>query len=117
MSGSAEETKKHIETYKKVGGSLAVLTVLTVLASYLDIGVALGIILALIIATTKGSLVVSFFMHLIHERSPWIVFTLGLTVVFWTVLMFVPLLVHSDTFGVHRTLPNANAPAHAEEAH
>ena len=117
MSGSAEETRQHVETYKKVGGSLAVLTVVTVLASYIDIGVALGITLALIIATTKGSLVVSFFMHLIDERSPWLLFTLGLTVVFWIVLMFVPLLVHSDNFGVPRTLPNANAPAHVEEAH
>ena len=117
MSGSAEETRKHVDRYKKVGGSLAVLTVVTVLASYIDIGVALGITLALIIATTKGSLVVSFFMHLIDERSPWLLFTLGLTVVFWIVLMFVPLLVHSDNFGVPRTLPNANAPAHVEEAH
>ena len=87
MSGSAEETRKHVETYKKVGGSLAVLTVVTVLASYIDIGVALGITLALIIATTKGSLVVSFFMHLIDERIPWLLFTLGLTVVFWIVFL------------------------------
>ena len=69
MSGSAEEVKKHIGVYLKVAGALAVGTVVTVLAAYLDVAVALGIVIALIIATTKGSLVVAYFMHLLEERS------------------------------------------------
>jgi len=43
MSGSAEETKKHIDIYMKVAGALAVLTVVTVLASYIDVAVEKGL--------------------------------------------------------------------------
>ena len=117
MSGSVEEVKKHVATYRKVGVALLILTVVTVLASYLPIAVPLAIVLALIIATTKGSLVASIFMHLIGERKA-IYWTLWLTAVFWVFLMSVPLLWQWDTIGVQKTLPNANAPAmHAEEEH
>lgn len=116
MSGSAEETRKHVDIYMKVAGALAVLTVVTVLASYIEVAVPLAIIIALIIATAKGSLVVSYFMHLIEERSPTLIISLILTAVFWLVLMLVPILTVSDTYGVHKPLPNANA-AHADEAH
>lgn len=117
MSGSAEETRKHIDIYMKVAGALAVLTVVTVLASYLEVAVPLAIIIALIIATAKGSLVVSYFMHLIDERSRTIVISLILTAVFWLVLMLVPILTVSDTYGVHKPLPNANAAHAGDEAH
>ena len=118
MSGSAEEVKKHIDVYLKVAGALAGGTVVTVLASYLDVGVALGIVIALIIALTKGALVVAFFMHLLEERSRAILWTLALTVTFWFVLMLLPLLTMADHVGTPKTLPNANAAeSHAEEAH
>jgi cytochrome c oxidase subunit 4 len=116
MSGSQEEVKQHVATYKKVAGALAVLTIVTVLASYLPTPVSLGIVIALIIASIKGSLVASFFMHLVHERSMALVLTGAMMVVFWIALMFLPLLGQADNIGVHKTLPNANAPA-AEEAH
>jgi caa(3)-type oxidase subunit IV len=93
-------------------------TIVTVLASYLDVSVAIGITIALVIATTKASLVVNYFMHLGEERSQWLMVSLGLTAVFWFVLMLVPLFTMSDNVGVHKTLPNANAAVHeAEEAH
>jgi len=118
MSGSAEAVKKHIGVYMKVAGALAVGTVVTVLASFLDVAVALGIVIALIIATTKGSLVVAFFMHLIEERSQAILLTLALTVTFWFFLMLVPLFTMADHIGTPKTLPNANAAeSQAEEAH
>ena len=116
MSGSAEETKKHIDIYLKVAGALAVLTVVTVLASYLDVAVPLAIIIALIIATAKGSLVVSYFMHLVDEKSGALAVALALTVFFWLALMLIPILTISDTYGVHKPLPNANA-AQVDEAH
>ena len=116
MSGSAEETKKHIADYKKVAATLGVMTVVTVLASYLDVAVPVAIVIALIIATFKGSLVASVFMHLVGERKA-IYWALALTVVFWVFLMALPQLGAWDAIGVHKTLPNANAPAHAEEAH
>ncbi len=77
MSGSAEEVRKHIATYKKIAAALAVGTVVTVLASYLDVSVPLGITIALIIATTKASLVANYFMHLGEERSAWLKLTVG----------------------------------------
>jgi caa(3)-type oxidase subunit IV len=118
MSGSLEETKKHIADYKKVAATLAVLTVLTVAVSYLDVTVPLAILIALVIATTKGSLVASVFMHLIGERSRTVHWTLALTALFWVVLMFIPLLGQADHIGVPKTLSNANAPAaHGDEAH
>ena len=89
MSGSAEEVKTHIKTYWTIGGTLLVLTVVTVAASYLDFAVPLAITVALIIAATKGSLVASYFMHLVGERRG-IYATLLLTVFFFLVLMFHP---------------------------
>ncbi len=115
MSGSVEETKKHVAAYMKVGAALGVLTVVTVLASYLPAPVSLGIVIALIIATTKGSLVAGVFMHLVGEGRT-VIWTLLLTAFFWLVLMFVPLLTSGDTFGVPHTMSNANAPV-AEEEH
>ena len=112
MSGSAEEVRKHIATYKKIAAALGVGTIVTVLASYLDVSVAIGITIALVIATTKASLVANYFMHLGEERSQWLMLTLGLTAVFWLVLMLVPLFTISDHIGVAKTLPNANVIAH-----
>ena len=109
MSSSVEEVKKHVAAYKKVGGTLIVLTLVTVLVSYLPTAVPLAIVIALIIATVKGSMVASVFMHLIGERKV-VVWTLALTVVFWTFLMALPALGQWDHIGVQKTLSNANAP-------
>ena len=117
MSGSVEETKKHVAAYLKVGGVLGFLTVATVLASFMPTAVPLAIVIALAIAATKGSLVASVFMHLRGERKA-IYWALALTAVFWVFLMALPLLGQWDHIGVPKTLPNANAPAmHAEEEH
>ena len=117
MSESAEHVREHIKLYWKIGGALLVLTLVTVAASYLQIGVALGIALALAIAITKGSLVASYFMHLIGERRS-IYAALALTAFFFMVLILIPILGHTDTFGEHKTIPNANAPVAAhDEAH
>jgi len=50
------------KVYFTVWAALMCLTVTTAAVSYLDLG-ALSIVVALIIATLKGSLVVLFFMH------------------------------------------------------
>ena len=116
MSGSAEEVRKHIATYKKIAAALAVGTIVTVLASYLDVSVAIGITIALIIATTKASLVVNYFMHLGEERSQWLMVSLGLTVVFWFVLMLVPLFTMSDNIGAGVGLDRQKLSEQAREA-
>ena len=97
MSGhSAEEVRAHVKIYMIVFGALAVLTVVTVAVSYLDIGVGPAIVLALLIATVKGSLVALFFMHLKGEVRA-ILWTLLLTAFFFLVLMSVPLSGYLDS--------------------
>ena len=77
-----EEIRKHVKLYIGVFVALMILTVLTVAVSYLQFVVPLAITVALIIAVTKGSLVASFFMHLISEKRP-IYWVLLFTVVCW----------------------------------
>ena len=122
----SDDVHHHRQNYKKVGMALGVLTVVTVGVSYIDLAVPLAITVALIIAATKGSLVVSFFMHLIEEKkvvplSKWgvgtILATLAVTVVFFLVLIFIPIFGHADRVGEYFTLPNANAPVAAADEH
>ena len=75
-------------------GALMVLTVITVGVSYLHLPSPLAILVALIVATIKGSMVALFFMHLLHERKV-IYWVLALTVIFFVFLMFVPLFDES----------------------
>lgn len=69
MSDHSEDISKHVRGYLIIGGTLIIGTVLTVLASYVDLGHHWNIVLALIIATAKASLVALFFMHLISEKQ------------------------------------------------
>jgi len=85
----------HIRVYLGVFGALAVLTIVTVIASYLEISTSEGIFLALIIASMKASLVAAYFMHLISERNT-IIWILLLTVVFFFVMLFLPLISYTD---------------------
>ena len=87
-----------MKLYIGVFVALMILTVLTVAVSYLGLVVPLAITVALIIAVTKGSLVASFFMHLISEKRS-IYWALLLTVAFWVALMFLPLLGMVDSIG------------------
>lgn len=108
MSGSAEETKQHIKKYWAIFGVLLVLTWVTVAVADVELTVPWAITVALIIATTKGSLVARYFMHLVGERKS-IYAALLLTAVFFLFLMFLPLLSHTDRVGEYMTLPNADA--------
>lgn len=87
----AANIDRHVRTYMLVFASLLVLTVATVGAYYLHIGHVPAIMLALFIATIKGSLVACFFMHLISEKKL-IYWVLVLTVVLFLHLLFLPLL-------------------------
>ena len=86
----AEDIRAHVKTYYMIFGALMVLTVVTVAVSYLHLTVGPAVLLALIVATIKGSLVAMFFMHLKGERKL-IYYVLALTVVFFVFMMFVPL--------------------------
>ncbi|MBB27548.1 MAG: hypothetical protein CME25_01425 [Gemmatimonadetes bacterium] len=100
MAESAEEIRHHIKVYMMVFGALAVLTLVTVGVSYLHIeSVAATVLLALVIASIKGALVAVYFMHLVSEKQI-IYWILILTVVFFVVLMLLPVLTDISNVGV-----------------
>lgn len=92
---SPEHIKREMRVYLYVLGALAVLTAATVFACFgLKLPVQQAIIIAMIIACTKGFLVAGFFMHLLSEKKL-IYAILILTVVFFAVLLWLP--VHDVT--------------------
>lgn len=114
MHGPAE-VQKSIRKYLMIGGALYVATVVTVAAASLQVGVALGIILALIIATVKGSMVAAVFMHL-NDEKPWIYGSLLLTAFFFLVLMSLPVLSNLGAIGTHEpAITVHDMPAEAAE--
>jgi caa(3)-type oxidase subunit IV len=98
MHSDPEALRKSIRSYGIIGGLLLVFTAITVAVNQVHLAVPFAITVALIIAATKGSMVAAVFMHLSHEKK-WIYGALLLTVVFFVVLLFVPLLTVSDTIG------------------
>ena len=107
---SVDDIRAHVKVYMMVFGALAVLTFVTVLVSYLGLSIGPAIVLALLIATVKASLVALFFMHLKGEVR-WIMWALLLTAVFFVFLMFIPL----STFADHTGTPiQAPAAAHGD---
>lgn len=95
MSNDHSDISKHIRGYLIIGGTLLLGTILTVLASYVNLGHHWNVVLALVIATVKASLVALFFMHLISERTM-IYAVLGFTAFFFIGLMFLTLGSHVD---------------------
>ncbi len=94
-SSHSEDIPKHVRKYVVVFVALLALTMITVTVSYLHLEKTAAITVALIIATVKGSLVASYFMHLISEKKM-IYMALILTALFFVVLMGLPLLHHAD---------------------
>ena len=81
----AKEMKKYWTVFIALGG----LTIITVAISYLHLPTVAAIVLALVVATIKGSLVAAVFMHLISERKL-IYAVLVITVIFFAVLLWGP---------------------------
>jgi len=94
-AGHAEHVRKQVRIYVAVFAALMGLTIITVAVSYLHLNLALALFVALVVATVKGGLVASYFMHLISERKA-IYGVLILTVVFFVALIFLPLLGFYD---------------------
>jgi cytochrome c oxidase subunit 4 len=65
------------KTYSAILLALLVLTILTVAISRVDFG-NLNTVVAIFIASVKGSLVALFFMHLRHDKFNGVIFVLGL---------------------------------------
>jgi caa(3)-type oxidase subunit IV len=109
MHSGAEDVRKSIRKYLAVGAALFVFTVITVAVNQVHLAVPAAITVALIVATIKGSMVASVFMHLSHEKR-WIYGALILTVVGFFVLLLVPLFTTMDSIGAPVHQPAA---AHA----
>ena len=103
-----DKLRNTIKMYIGIGAALFVFTAITVGENQVHLAVPAAITVALIIASVKGSMVASVFMHLSHEKK-WIYGALLLTVAFWIVLMAVPYLTVSDTIGtpIHVASPLA----------
>lgn len=89
-----------------VWGALALLTVLTVAVTHVNLGSSLNLWVAMLIAVVKASLVALFFMHLRYEK-PFI------RIIFIGVLFFVFLMVSitlMDTVMYHPDLIPGYAP-------
>jgi cytochrome c oxidase subunit IV len=96
----AAEIDRHVKVYITVFVALMALTLITVAVSYLHLSTPKAVAVALFVATIKGSLVASYFMHLISEKKL-IYAVLVLTVVFFAALMALPTLTHSNGFWIH----------------
>ena len=93
------EIDKHVRIYITVFVALMALTLITVAVSYLDLSTPMAISVAVFIATVKGSLVASYFMHLISEKRL-IYVVLLITVVKFVALMALPVLTHSNGYWI-----------------
>jgi cytochrome c oxidase subunit 4 len=120
---SPEAVAKEIRKYLYVFGALAILTLITVAISYLHLPIHEAVILALVVASIKGSLVAAFFMHLISERKL-IYAVLLVTVFFFGMLMWGPWHQRHNAekvwpgYDLNATKPDpANAAHHESSGH
>ena len=95
MAENLEELDQHIRACMAIFVTLLCLTVVTVAVSYLNLPPPATISLALCIALVKGSMVISYFMHLVSEKKL-IFWSLSLTGVFFLILMIVPVVTDLD---------------------
>ena len=85
----AAAVKEHVRVYFIVFTALAVLTVVTVAISYLELPTAYAISIALVVATVKAGMVALYFMHLISEEKI-VLWLLVLCAAFLVALMVLP---------------------------
>jgi cytochrome c oxidase subunit 4 len=96
QAAEAAHIAAHIGAYVKVGVALLVLTGITVGLSYVDFGSrSMNIIVGMIVATIKASMVAAIFMHLKGEKITIWRFLI-MTCIFALGLFFLTFLTHSD---------------------
>jgi len=100
-AASVEEIRKHLKVYYMVFGALAVLTIVTVSVAELHfLTVPQAIVVALLVAVVKGTLVACYFMHLISERGM-VFWVLGLCAFFFIVILLIPMAEIGESVGIH----------------
>jgi cytochrome c oxidase subunit 4 len=122
MAHSEEDVSGHVKVYISIFVALLVLTGVTVGVSYLHLSsITLRIIVALLVAGTKASLVALFFMHLKTEKL-WVYTTLAFTAFFVLLAFALPAWTENDH--IIGTQPNKwaagiavpHTPGHSPEA-
>jgi len=88
-----KEHDSGIRIYLAVWGALVVLTAVTVAVSYVHLGL-MNVVVALLVASVKASLVALFFMHLRYESK--LVWGFALTPVFFLVLIIAGTLLDTS---------------------
>ena len=92
MSDNVEEIQKSIKKYLIIGALLILASGATVWLSYVELPThSLNILVGMILATIKATLVALIFMHLNHERSTIykiLAFTVVLAIVLFTLFIF-----------------------------
>jgi len=88
-----KEHDSGIRIYLVVWGALVVLTAVTVAVSYVHLGM-MNVVVALLVASVKASLVALFFMHLRYESK--LVWGFALTPVFFLVLIIAGTLLDTS---------------------
>ena len=91
----SHDIDRQVKTYILVFATLMALTFVTVAISRLHLPVHTAVAIALIVASIKGGLVASYFMHLISEQK-FIYWVLVVTVAFFVFLLFLPLWAHFE---------------------
>ena len=96
MADNIEEIQKSVKKYIIIGITLIIFTGITVWLSYVELPThSLNILVGMIVATFKASLVALIFMHLNHEK-PLIYKVLAFTTVFAIVLFALFLFSKAD---------------------
>ena len=108
---SPESIAAEKRKYMIIFGTLAILTVITVLVNRLDVPHWMAIANALAIASVKAGLVAAYFMHLLSERKL-IYSVLALTVFFFAVLLWGPWHHHYDAMGHDLNQPGVEDTTH-----
>ena len=98
---TAADIDRHVRVYITVFVSLMALTIITVAISYLHLPLPMAVTVALLVATVKGSLVACYFMHLVSEKKL-IYAVLGLTAVFFVVLLALPVVTVHNGYWIHQ---------------
>ena len=98
-SDHAADIDRHVRVYLIVFAALMALTIVTVAVARLHLSVPVAVTVALLVATIKGSLVACYFMQLISDMKL-ILEVLVLTVVFFAVLLALPVLTHSNGYWI-----------------
>jgi cytochrome c oxidase subunit IV len=99
-SDHAADIDRHVRVYITVFVALMVLTMVTVAISRFHLPVHQAVTLALLVAIVKGSLVATYFMHLISEKK--LIFAvLLLTVAFFIALLALPVLTVHNGYWIH----------------